>query len=151
MTLPTLHNQSSASINNDVKIETRLLWLGKDQRKTCSLCVIFTRPIFEKYCYRWSKKDDNMHNIKMIVEYIVRKPIFNISFKRKDWDKTLVNKASNKIDKNLTTDPALLYQIFLILSKTWDIPLEHSLSYEVKSSPAVMFKAKDIFLKNDKA
>lgn len=50
-----------------------------------------------------------------IIEKMVEKPIFGISFKRKDWAKTLADDSTIKVAQDRTNDPALLFQRFLIM------------------------------------
>lgn len=55
-----------------------------------------------------------------IIGKMVGKPIFGISFKRKDRAKTLAEDSNIKIAQDRTIDPALLIRRFLIMSKKQD-------------------------------
>ena len=75
-----------------------------------------------------AKEDVNVHEFETvgneILEKMVGKSIFEISFKRKDRAKTLADESSIKIAKDRTIDPALLFQRFLIMSQTGLLSLE---------------------------
>ena len=79
-----------------------------------------------------------------IIEKMIGKPVFGISFKQKDWAKTLADDSDVKVAKEQTIDPALLFQRFLIRS------LEEVMSYELCSFPAHLFEGKEIFRKANK-
>ena len=85
-----------------------------------------------------------------IIEKMVGKPIFGISFKRKDRAKTLADESSIKVAQDRAIDPALLFQRFLVMSKTGDLSLEEVMSYELSPYPAALFEARGIFRKADK-
>ncbi|KAJ8396734.1 hypothetical protein AAFF_G00015720 [Aldrovandia affinis] len=62
-----------------------------------------------------AKEDVNVHEFETVgnermVEKMVGKPIFGISFKRKDQAKTLADKSNIKFAQDRTIDPALLFQ-----------------------------------------
>ncbi|XP_016426339.1 eIF-2-alpha kinase activator GCN1-like [Sinocyclocheilus rhinocerous] len=55
-----------------------------------------------------------------------------------------------KVGKDQTIDPALLFQRFLIMSKTEQFSLEDVMRYELCSFPAALFEGKEIFRKANK-
>jgi len=61
-----------------------------------------------------AKEDVNVHDFENvgneILEKMVGKPIFGISFKRKDRAKTLADESTIKVAQGRTIDPALLFQ-----------------------------------------
>lgn len=85
-----------------------------------------------------------------IIKKMIGKPVFGISFKQKDRAKTLADDSTIKVTQDLTTDPALLFQRFLIMSKTEQFSLEDVMSYELCSFPAALFEGKEIFCKANK-
>ena len=64
--------------------------------------------------------------------------------------KTLADDSTVKVAQDRTIDPALLFQQFLIMSKTGQFSLEDVMSYELCSFPAALFEGKDIFRKANK-
>ena len=54
---------------------------------------------------------------KEIIEKNLGKHVFGISFKRKNRAKTLADESTIKFAQGQTTDPALLFQSFPVLSK----------------------------------
>lgn len=70
--------------------------------------------------------------------------------KRKDLAKTLADDSTIKVAQNRTIDPALLFQRFLIMSKTEQFSLEDVMSYELCSFPAALFEGKEMFHKANK-
>ena len=87
-----------------------------------------------------------------IVEQLVGKPIFSVSFKRRDRAKTLAAQSSIKVAKDRTIDPALLFQRFLLISSAGDHSLELTdvMTYELSPFPAALFEAREILRKADK-
>ena len=55
---------------------------------------------------------------KEITEKMIGKHVFGIPFKWKDQAKTLADESTIKFAQGRTTDPDLLFQRFLVLSKT---------------------------------
>ncbi|KAK9974710.1 hypothetical protein ABG768_022787, partial [Culter alburnus] len=55
-----------------------------------------------------------------------------------------------EVAQDRTIDPALLFQRFLIMSKTEQFSLEDVMSYELCSLPAALFEGKEIFRKANK-
>ncbi|KAG7165603.1 hypothetical protein Hamer_G013102 [Homarus americanus] len=101
-----------------------------------------------------AKEDVNVHEYETvgneIIEKMVGKPVFGISFKWKDRAKTLAHESTIKFAQGRTIDPALLFQRFLVLSKTRDLSLEDVMSYELSPFPTALFEAKEIFRKAGK-
>ena len=76
----------------------------------------------------------NVHEyetVGKIIEKMLGKHAFGISFKRKDQAKTLAHESTIKFAQGRTIDPALLFNSFLVLSKTQDLSLEDVMSYEL--------------------
>nr|XP_055038535.1 uncharacterized protein LOC129426304 [Misgurnus anguillicaudatus] len=101
-----------------------------------------------------AKEEVNVHKFETvgneIIKKMVGKPVFGISFKRKDRAKTLADDSTIKVAQDRTIDPALLFQRFLIMSKTEQFSLEDVMSYELCSFPAALFEGKEIFRKANK-
>ena len=76
--------------------------------------------------------DVNVHDFESvgnkIIEDITRKSEFTYKFKRKDRAKTLGNISAVKIAPDHTIDPAILFQRFLVVSRSGDLPLEEVLT-----------------------
>ena len=85
-----------------------------------------------------------------ITEDIIRKSAFTYKFKRKDRAKTLENISAVKIAPDRTIDPALLFQRFLVMSRSGDLSLEEVLTYELSSYPPAHFETRNILRKADK-
>jgi len=49
-----------------------------------------------------------------------------------------------------TTDPAFLFQRFLVVSRSGDLCLGEVMSYELSSFPPALFKARNVLRKADK-
>ena len=66
-----------------------------------------------------AKEEVNVHEfetvVNEIIEKMIGKPVFEISFKWKDRAKTLADDSTIKVAKDRTIDPALLFQRFLIM------------------------------------
>ena len=56
-----------------------------------------------------------------VIEEIIRKSVFTYKCKRKDRAKTLGNISAVKIAPDRTIDPALLFQRFLVVSRSGDL------------------------------
>lgn len=101
-----------------------------------------------------AKEEVNVHVYETvgnkIIEKMVGKPVFGISFKRRDRATTLGDDSFIKVAKDRTIDPALLFQRFLIMSKTGQFSQEDVMSYELCSYPASLFEGKEIFRKANK-
>src|SRR4029434_788400 len=99
-------------------------------------------------------KEVNVHEFETvgneIIKKMIGKPVFGISFKRKDRAKTLADDSTVKVAQDRTIDPALLFQRFLIMSKTGQFSLEDVMSYERCTFPAALFEGKEIFRKANK-
>ena len=101
-----------------------------------------------------AKKEVNVHEFETvgneIIKKMIGKPVFGISFKRKDRAKTLADDSTVKVAQDRTIDPALLFQRFLIMSKTGQFSLEDVMSYERCTFPAALLEGKEIFRKANK-
>jgi len=98
--------------------------------------------------------DVNVHAIeavgKTIIRDIIGKSVFAYKFTRKYRAKSLGNSLAVKIASDRAFDPALLFQRFLVVSKSGDPSLAVVLSYELSSHPAAFFEAKNILCTADK-
>ena len=84
------------------------------------------------------------------MEKMIGQPAFTFSFKRKDKAKTLGDASAVKVAPEQIIDPALLFQWFLVVSKTGDLSLEDVMSFELSPFPPDLFEAKNVFRKADK-
>ena len=98
--------------------------------------------------------DVNVHAIeavgKTIIRDIIGKSVFAYTFTRKYRAKSLGNSVAVKIASDRAFDPALLFQRFLVASKSGDPSLAVVLPYELSSHPAAFFEAKNILCTADK-
>ena len=92
--------------------------------------------------------DVNVHAFESvgnkIIEDIIGKSAFTYKFKRKDRAQTLGNISAVKID------PALLFQRFLVVSRSGYLSLEDVLTYELSPYPPALFEVRNILRKADK-
>ena len=97
--------------------------------------------------------DVNVHAFESvgnkIIEDMIGKPAFTYKFKRKNRAKTLGNISAVKIAPDRTIDPALLFQRFLVVSRSGDHSLEEVLTYELSPYPPALFETKNILQKAD--
>ena len=74
----------------------------------------------------------NVHDFESvankIIEDMIGKSAFTYKFKRKDRAKTLGNMSTVNIAPDRTIDPALLFQRFLVVSRSRDLSLGEVLS-----------------------
>ena len=98
--------------------------------------------------------DVNVHDFESvgnkIIEDIIRKSAFTYKFKRKDRVNTLGNISAVKIAPDRTIDPALLFQCFLVVSRSGDLSLEEVLTFELSPYPPALFETRNILRKADK-
>ncbi|XP_068246882.1 uncharacterized protein [Palaemon carinicauda] len=85
-----------------------------------------------------------------IIEDMVVKSAFTYKFKRKDRAQSLGNISAVKIACDRTIDPALLFQRFLVMSRSGDLSLEEVLTYELSPYPSALFETRNILRKADK-
>ena len=85
-----------------------------------------------------------------IIEDILGKSAFTYKFKRKERARTLGNISAVKIAPDRTIDPALLFQRFLLVSRSGDLSLEAVLTYELSPYPPALFVTRNILRKADK-
>jgi 5'-3' exonuclease len=85
-----------------------------------------------------------------IIDNMIGQLAFTFSFKRKDKAKTLGDVSAVKVAPDRTIDPALLFQRFLVVSKTGELSLEEVMDYELSPFPPALFEARHIFRKADK-
>ena len=95
--------------------------------------------------------DVNVHEYeRKITENMIGQPAFTFSFKRKDKAKTLADMSTIKFSPEQTIDCALLFQRFMVVSKTRDLSLQEVTSYEVSPFPPALFEARNVFRTADK-
>ena len=98
--------------------------------------------------------DVNVHDFESvgntIIEDIIRKSAFTYKFKRKDRAKTLGNISAVNVAPDRTIDPALLFQCFLVVSRSGDLSLGEVLTYELSPYPPALFETRNILRKADK-
>ena len=101
-----------------------------------------------------ARPDVNVHEYETIGGKIIEKmsgqPVFKFAFKRSDKAKTLADVSAIKIAPDQAIDPALLFQRFLVVSRTADLSLEEIMKYELSPFPPALFEAKGILRKPDK-
>jgi len=87
---------------------------------------------------------------RKVMQKMIGQPAFTFSFSRKDKVKTLGETSAVKVAPDRTIDSALLFQRFLVISKTEDLSLKKVMSYELSPFPPALFEARDVFRKADK-
>ena len=96
----------------------------------------------------------NVHDFESvgnkIIEDIIRKSAFTYKFKWKERAKTLGNISAVTIAPDRTTDPAFLFQRFLVVSRSGDLSLEEVLTFELSPYPLALFETRNILRKADK-
>jgi len=99
-------------------------------------------------------EDVNVHEYSSvgmrIIDKMIEQPVFSISFKRKDKAKTLGDMSSVQITSEQTIDPALLFQRFVVVSKTEDLSMEEVMNFELSPFPPSLFEARNILRKAGK-
>ena len=100
------------------------------------------------------KSDVDVHEYESvgmnIIKRMIGQPIFSFSFKRKDKAITLGNPSAVKVAPDRTIDPNLLFQRFLVVSRTGHLSLEEVMRYELSAYPSALFEHKQILRKADK-
>ncbi|KAK3859263.1 hypothetical protein Pcinc_034617 [Petrolisthes cinctipes] len=118
--------------------------LEKIKEKLSTVCMPSLRNIITGLV---AKEDVYVHEFETvgneIIDKMVGKPVFGISFKRKDQATTLTDESTINFGQGQIIDPALLFQRFLVM--------EDLMSCELSPFPTALFKAKEIFHKADKA
>ena len=98
--------------------------------------------------------DVNVHDFESVgnkvIEDTIRKSAFTYKFKRKHRAKTLGNISAVNIAPARTIDPALLFQRFLVVSRSWDLSFEEVLTYELSPYPPALFETRNTLRKADK-
>ena len=96
----------------------------------------------------------NVHEFDSVGSHIIKRmteqPIFSITFKRSDKVVTLGSSSTVKVAADRTIEPSLLFQRFLVVSKTGDLSLEDVMGYELSPYPPSLFESKNILRKADK-
>ncbi|KAH3815078.1 hypothetical protein DPMN_143597 [Dreissena polymorpha] len=96
--------------------------------------------------------DVNVHAVEAVGKTIVRgKSVFAYKFTRKYRAKALGNSLAVKIASNRAFYPALLFQCFLVVSKSGDSSLAVVLSFELGCHSAAFFETKNILCTADRS
>ena len=96
----------------------------------------------------------NVHDFESvrnkIIEDMLGKSPFTYKFMRKDRAQTLGNISAVKIAPDRTIDPTLLFQCFLMVSRSGDLSLAYDvLTYELSPYPPALFETRNILWKAD--
>ncbi|KAH3848144.1 hypothetical protein DPMN_090494 [Dreissena polymorpha] len=95
-----------------------------------------------------ARSDVNVHAVeavwKTIIRDIIGKSVLAYKFTRKYRAKALENSLAVKIASDRAFNPALLFQRFLLVSKSGDPSLAVVWSFELSSHPAAFFETKNI-------
>jgi len=96
----------------------------------------------------------NVHDYESVGNKVIADMIgesaFTYKFQRKDRAQTLGNISAVKIAPDRTIDPALLFQRFLVVSRSGDLLLEEVLTFELSPYPPALFETRNILRKADK-
>ena len=87
---------------------------------------------------------------KKAIEKMTGQPVFTYTCRRKEKAKTMGDASAVKVAADRNIDPALLFKRLLVVSRSGDVSLEESLSYELSPFPPALFDANNIFRKADK-
>jgi len=87
---------------------------------------------------------------KQIIDKMMGEPAFTFSFKRKDKAITLGDVTAINVAPDQVIDTALLFQRFLVVSKTGELSLEDVMGFELSSFPPALFEARNVLRKPDK-
>ena len=82
---------------------------------------------------------------RKIIENMIGQPAFTFSFKRKDKAITLGDVSAIKVAPDHIIDPALLFQRFLVVSKTGELSLEDVMGYELSLFPLLFLRPEMCF------
>ncbi len=86
-----------------------------------------------------AKEGVNVHESESvgtaIVETMIEKPVFGTSFKHKGKARALTDQSTIKVAKDRVIQPDLLFQIFLVVSKSGELSLEKLMSYDLSPFP----------------
>ncbi|KAH3689616.1 hypothetical protein DPMN_190866 [Dreissena polymorpha] len=158
-TLSATHLTYTTSPKHKDSTEACIKWDSSDLKKMqtqIATCSPFTAdPTLRNMVNEIvAGSDVNVHAIegvgKTIIRDIIGKSVFAYKFTRKYRTKSLRNSLAVKIASDRAFDPALLFQRFMVVSKSRDPSLAVVLSYELSSQPAAFFEVKNIFCTADK-
>ena len=100
------------------------------------------------------RSNKKVHEYESVAQKVMQKMIgqdvFSLSFSRKDKAITLGNKTAIQISPDRTTDCALLFQCFIVVSKTEELSLEDIMVYEISPFPPALFETNNLFRKANK-
>ncbi|KAJ8023975.1 hypothetical protein HOLleu_36567 [Holothuria leucospilota] len=85
-----------------------------------------------------------------IISRMIGQSFFSVSFKRKDKAKIMGCSSAVKVAPDKSIDTNLLFQRFLVVSRTGDLSLEDVMKYELSPFPPSLFEDNDILWKADK-
>jgi len=75
---------------------------------------------------------------------MVGKPAFTFPFRRKDKVRTLGETSAVTVAPDLTTESGLLFERFLVVTKTGELSLEEVIGYELSSFFPALFESRNI-------
>ena len=85
-----------------------------------------------------------------VIADMIGESAFTYKFQRKGRAQTLGNISAVKIAPDRTIDPALLFQRFLVVSRSGDLSLKAVLTFELSPYPPALFETRNILRKADK-
>jgi len=85
-----------------------------------------------------------------VIADMIGESAFTYKFQRKGRAQTLGNISAVKIAPDRTIDPALLFQRFLVVSRSGDLSLKEVLTFELSPYPPALFETRNILRKADK-
>jgi hypothetical protein len=96
----------------------------------------------------------NVHEFQSIGEGIIKKMnggnIFSYSFKRSDQVRTMVSSSAVPVSPDRSINTILLFQRFLVASRSAEVSAEEVMSYELSAFPISLFQDKSLIRKADK-
>ena len=101
-----------------------------------------------------AKKDVNVYEYEdvgtNVVHYMIGQNIFSFAFKRTDKVRTLNSSSAVTVAQGRSIDIGLLFQRFLVVSKTKQLDLEEVMRYELSAYPTSLFEDIHTMRKADK-
>ena len=101
-----------------------------------------------------AQEDINVHEYASvgneIIKRMVDQPVYSFSMKRKEKARTLGNSTAIQVAPDRTIDPSLLFERFLVVSRTGDLSLQEVMTYELSPFPPSLFEGNKILRKADK-
>ena len=123
------HKQRATQRSYRSMDETWSRWFGNKIKENLSTCILLSSDSSPRNIIIGivAKEGVNVHESESvataIVETMIGKPVFGTSFKHKGRARTLADQSTIKVAKDRVIQPDLLFQIFLVVSKSGELSL----------------------------